>query len=371
MWSRVAVVLLSTASCHAGLLGAGTGEGSCRAAPFRAATVKWINGCPQSHPCCSEYGYCQIESNWRAGVFRDCNGVSNGMSLPEDAIAAETAAAARGDTSAANILVLPAGATTAGAVGVTGTVGAVPLISLPISDGAATGNGAVTAAGGAVGVGLVTGGTGNVGFQSGVIAGAAGSGGTGGSGFVSGGVNSIGLGPGGSGFLVGGAGGGGPGLGSGFGAGGAGLGNGFAFSGTGLRAAGISESGLEAGGAGGDPLIGSGAGLGSGGSSVATSGFTTGGGSGVGSGGFRYVVGGAGFGSGLTIGSGFGAGAGSGARFGSVGAGGSGVSTAGSSAGHTSPASTFSYGTGAGYGHLANYGVYTPHNGGYTLNYVV
>ena len=30
-----AVVLLSAASCHAGLLGAGTGEGSCAAAPFR------------------------------------------------------------------------------------------------------------------------------------------------------------------------------------------------------------------------------------------------------------------------------------------------------------------------------------------------
>merc|ERR1712115_292252 len=230
MWSRVAVVLLSAASCHAGLLGAGTGPGSCAAAPFRATSVDWSLGCPTHAPCCSEYGYCQIESNWRAGVFRDCNGVSNGMSLPPDAIAAETAAAARGDTSAANILVLPAGATTAGAAGAAGTVGAVPLISLPISDGAAIGNGVVTAAGGAPGVGLVPGGVGNVGFQSGVTAGAAGSGGIGGSGLVSGEVNSIGLGPGGSGFLVGGAGGG---SGLGFGAGGAGLGNGFAFSGTG------------------------------------------------------------------------------------------------------------------------------------------
>merc|ERR1712126_576358 len=60
-WSRVAVVLLSAASCHAGLLGAGTGEGSCAAAPFRALAVKWPAGCPASAPCCSEYGYCQPE----------------------------------------------------------------------------------------------------------------------------------------------------------------------------------------------------------------------------------------------------------------------------------------------------------------------
>merc|ERR1712240_930750 len=106
----------AAASCHAGLLGAGTGPGSCAAAPFRATSVDWSLGCPAHAPCCSEYGYCQIESNWRAGVFRDCNGVSNGIALPEDAIAAETAAAARGDTSAANILVVAAGATTAGAI---------------------------------------------------------------------------------------------------------------------------------------------------------------------------------------------------------------------------------------------------------------
>merc|ERR1719500_2358259 len=39
MWSRVAVVILSAASCHAGLLGAGNGEGSCAAAPFAVAPV--------------------------------------------------------------------------------------------------------------------------------------------------------------------------------------------------------------------------------------------------------------------------------------------------------------------------------------------
>ena len=42
-----------------GLLGAGTGEGSCAAAPFRAYEVKWPYGCPSFAPCCSEYGYCR------------------------------------------------------------------------------------------------------------------------------------------------------------------------------------------------------------------------------------------------------------------------------------------------------------------------
>merc|ERR1712066_787479 len=109
MWSRVAVVLLSAASCHGGLLGAGTGEGSCAAAPFRALAVKWPLGCPASAPCCSEYGYCQPESSWHAGAFRDCNGVSNGRPLAPEAIAAENEAIAHGDASAANLLVVPAG----------------------------------------------------------------------------------------------------------------------------------------------------------------------------------------------------------------------------------------------------------------------
>merc|ERR1712180_289902 len=113
--SRVAVVLLSTASCHAGLLGAGTGEGSCAAAPFRALAVKWPLGCPASAPCCSEYGYCQPEASWHAGAFRDCNGVSNGRPLAPEAIAAENEAIAHGDASAANLLVVPAGGSVAGA----------------------------------------------------------------------------------------------------------------------------------------------------------------------------------------------------------------------------------------------------------------
>merc|ERR1711962_674305 len=115
MWSRVAVVLLSAASCHAGLLGAGTGEGSCAAAPFRALAVKWPLGCPASAPCCSEYGYCQPEASRHAGAFRDCNGVSNGRPLAPEAIAAENEAIAHGDASAANLLVVPAGGSVAGA----------------------------------------------------------------------------------------------------------------------------------------------------------------------------------------------------------------------------------------------------------------
>merc|ERR1712059_194516 len=95
----------------------GTGEGSCAAPPFRAGAVKWVGGCPPTAPCCSEYGYCQQESNWQLGVFRDCNGVSNGTWLPAETIAAENAAAAHGDARAAGILGVPAGVSAAGIVG--------------------------------------------------------------------------------------------------------------------------------------------------------------------------------------------------------------------------------------------------------------
>merc|ERR1712234_36621 len=97
MLSRVAVVVVTlTASCHAGLLGAGTGEGSCPAAPFRAdaGLLKWPLGCPAGAECCTEYGYCRSQAEWAAGAFRDCNGVSNGRPLAADAIAAENEAAA-------------------------------------------------------------------------------------------------------------------------------------------------------------------------------------------------------------------------------------------------------------------------------------
>merc|ERR1711962_1903962 len=132
MWSRVAVVLLSAASCHAGLLGAGTGEGSCAAAPFRALAVKWPLGCPASAPCCSEYGYCQPEASWHAGAFRDCNGVSNGRPLAPEAIAAENEAIAHGDASAANLLVVPAGGSVAGG----SVAGAAPVAPVPIAPAA-------------------------------------------------------------------------------------------------------------------------------------------------------------------------------------------------------------------------------------------
>merc|ERR1712130_697496 len=95
--SRVAVLLLSvTASCYGGLLGAGVGEGSCAAAPFRSPVeaLKWPAGCPAGAECCTEFGYCRPQAEWVAGAFRDCNGVSNGKLLGQDVIDAENAAAA-------------------------------------------------------------------------------------------------------------------------------------------------------------------------------------------------------------------------------------------------------------------------------------
>ena len=94
-----AVLLLSAAaSCQAGLLGAGKGEGSCAAAPFRTAVehLKWPAGCPPGAECCTEYGYCRPYAEWEYGNFRDCNGKSNGLPLPPDTIAAEAAAAGGG-----------------------------------------------------------------------------------------------------------------------------------------------------------------------------------------------------------------------------------------------------------------------------------
>merc|ERR1712013_410523 len=132
MWSRVAVLLLSlSASCHAGLLGAGTGEGSCPAAPFRAnaAAIKWTLGCPAGAECCTEYGYCRSQAERVAGAFRDCNGVSNGRELPADAIAAENEAAAYGDTAAAGLIYVPAGASGYAAAPV--AAAAAPAVAAP------------------------------------------------------------------------------------------------------------------------------------------------------------------------------------------------------------------------------------------------
>merc|ERR1712025_1325283 len=56
------------------------------------------------------YGYCRSQAEWAAGAFRDCNGVSNGRPLAADAIAAENEAAAYGDTAAAGLINVPAGA---------------------------------------------------------------------------------------------------------------------------------------------------------------------------------------------------------------------------------------------------------------------
>ena len=65
-WSGMLLVLVATclvAGLEAGLLGAGTGEGSCAAPPFRAYSVKWTHGCP---------GQLQIKvaRNGLLGVFR-------------------------------------------------------------------------------------------------------------------------------------------------------------------------------------------------------------------------------------------------------------------------------------------------------------
>ena len=51
--------------------------------------------------CCTEYGYCHSRADWeRATYFRDCNGVSNGISLPPDAIDLEMQEREQGRVSA-------------------------------------------------------------------------------------------------------------------------------------------------------------------------------------------------------------------------------------------------------------------------------
>merc|ERR1712179_14239 len=111
MLSLLAILLLSVGCCHGGLLGAGTGDGSCRAAPYRAVVVQWAGGCPAYASCCSEYGYCRTKEEWLAGGFRDCNGQSNGSPLAQDAVAA-------GDPPVGTIIGEVAVGTGGGAVGV-------------------------------------------------------------------------------------------------------------------------------------------------------------------------------------------------------------------------------------------------------------
>ena len=82
---------------EAGLLGAGRGDGSCAAPPFRADTadLAWPGGCPAWAPCCTEYGYCHPRAGWEQELFRDCNGESNGIPLPPDTLQAEAEAAGK------------------------------------------------------------------------------------------------------------------------------------------------------------------------------------------------------------------------------------------------------------------------------------
>merc|ERR1712168_1190145 len=173
----IALLVPFLASCHGGLLGAGTGGGSCAAAPFRSSSVQWPLGCPDSAPCCSEFGYCQIEANWHAGLFRDCNGVSNGRPLEAAAIAAENQAIANGDSRAANLLVVPAGSTT-GAAGTAPAAGVGGGYTLSGAGGSGavfggSGSGAGGAAGTYGGAGIGAGGVG-AGFGAGGAAAAAG-----------------------------------------------------------------------------------------------------------------------------------------------------------------------------------------------------
>merc|ERR1711973_620499 len=192
------LVALLAGCCHGGLLGAGTGGGSCAAAPFRSTSLQWPLGCPESAPCCSEFGYCQIEANWRAGLFRDCNGLSNGRPLEPAAIAAENEAIARGDSRGANLLVVPAGSSTA-TVPAASRNGGYALVGAGGAQGARAGldsNGAVATWGAGLGAG--------------------------GAGYGAGGAGS---GAGGAGYGAGGAGSGAGGAGAGSGAGGAGAGS--------------------------------------------------------------------------------------------------------------------------------------------------
>jgi len=181
----LASLLLCGGICQGGLLGAGTGDGSCSAAPFRAAAVQWVGGCPQHAPCCSEYGYCRGKEEWLAGGFRDCNGQSNGSPLAQDAVAAEQAAAAAGDNRGLALLEgsvgTPAIGSVIGEVAVGTGIGTVTLGGSSAGTGAAGGG---TVGGGAVGGGALGGGA----VGSGAVKGYAVGGGAVGGGIVSGGA---------------------------------------------------------------------------------------------------------------------------------------------------------------------------------------
>lgn len=97
MWTSLALLVCGAASTRAGLLGAGTGHGSCAAFPFRTDDLDHVGGCPRYAECCTEFGYCHGRDSWEAGYFRDCNGESNGQPLPGSVIRLEAAEAAKGE----------------------------------------------------------------------------------------------------------------------------------------------------------------------------------------------------------------------------------------------------------------------------------
>merc|ERR1712110_760356 len=94
----VCLGLISVAQC--GLLGAGTGHGSCPAFPNRSEDIDHVGGCPRYAECCTEFGYCHPLDSWEKGYFRDCNGKSNGQPLPGSVIKLEAEQAALGSSSA-------------------------------------------------------------------------------------------------------------------------------------------------------------------------------------------------------------------------------------------------------------------------------
>merc|ERR1712110_374591 len=94
----VCLGLISVAQC--GLLGAGTGHGSCPAFPNRSDDIDHVGGCPRYAECCTEFGYCHPLDSWEKGYFRDCNGKSNGQPLPGSVIKLEAEQAALGSSSA-------------------------------------------------------------------------------------------------------------------------------------------------------------------------------------------------------------------------------------------------------------------------------
>merc|ERR1712110_644793 len=94
----VCLGLISVAQC--GLLGAGTGHGSCPAFPNRPDDIDHVGGCPRYAEGCTEFGYCHPLDSWEKGYFRDCNGKSNGQPLPGSVIKLEAEQAALGSSSA-------------------------------------------------------------------------------------------------------------------------------------------------------------------------------------------------------------------------------------------------------------------------------